>query len=170
MIPLGATVRWAGKYQKNSPVIGVVTGHPQPRMVEVDGKGAISEGLLEVVGEMASLDLPEVYVALDALRVELSAAVAERDALRDLVVAQGTTIAELGQEADDLREDRDKFKERSEDYADQIERLEGLEGFAANAASYVEDLLLVFMGERRPVRRIEPDELRRLAEFVFEGA
>lgn len=156
MIPIGATVRWAGKYQKNSPVIGVVTGHPQPRMVEVDGKGAISEGLLEVVGEMASLDLPEVYVALDALRVELTAAVAERDALRDLVVAQGTTIAELA-----VRADPDEALQT---------RIDDLQEWAANAASYVEDLLLVFMGERRPVRRIEPDELRRLAEFVFEGA
>jgi len=152
VIPLGAQVRWAGKYQKNSPVIGVVTGHPQPRMVEVDGKGAISEGLLEVVGEMTDERIVGHESVVRATVDDNIALRAERDALRELVVAQGVTIAELA------------IKD------DPAARIDELQEWAANASSYVEDLLLLFMGERRPVRRIEPDELRRLADFIFEGA
>lgn len=169
MIPIGATVRWAEKYQKNSPVIGMVTGHPQPRMVEVDGKGRISEGLLEVVGEMAHMtdgmtekDAREGYAEsqqkIMRLLADLSMATQERDALRELVVAQATTNAELAQELG--RTDPDEELKT---------RIDELQEWVANAASYVEDLLLLFMGERRPVRPIEPPELRRLAEFVFEG-
>lgn len=164
MIPIGATVRWRHKIDKRATVIGVVTGHPQPRMVEVDRKGWISEGLLEVVGEMAHMtdgmtekDARDGYAEsqqkIMRLFADLSMAEQERDALRELVVSQATTNAELAQEITDGDSDR----------------IAELEEWVGNAQSYVEDLLLLFMGERRPVRPIEPPELRRLAEFVFEG-
>lgn len=146
MISIGATVRWRHKIDKRATVIGVVTGHPQPRMVEVDGKGWISEGLLEVVGEMT--DETE-----EALNDKIDELMDERDALRELVVSQATVNAQLAQEITDG--DNDRIAE--------------LEEWVGNAQSYVEDLLLLFMGERRPVRPIEPPELRRLAEFMFEG-
>lgn len=158
MILIGATVRWRHKIDKRATVIGVVTGHPQPRMVEVDGKGWISEGLLEVVGEMTDQE--------ERMLIEVAA---ERDALRELVVSQATTNAELAEELERMRKSWTRAAARAEEYANEIERLEGFEQIAKDAATYVEDLLLLFMGERRPVRPIEPPELRRLAEFVFEG-
>lgn len=181
MIPIGATVRWRHKIDKRATVIGVVTGHPQPRMVEVDGKGWISEGLLEVVGEMAHMtdgmtekDARDGYAEsqqkIMRLFADLSMAEQERDALRELVVSQATTNAELAEELERMRKSWTRAAARAEEYANEIERLEEFEQIAKDAATYVEDLLLLFMGERRPVRPIEPPELRRLAEFVFEGA
>lgn len=159
MIPIGATVRWRHKIDKRATVIGVVTGHPQPRMVEVDGKGWISEGLLEVVGEMtdqAMVDSVRLNYE-DEIAAIMAPVVAERDALRELVVSQATANAELAQE---LQVGSDEALQA---------RIDELQEWAGNVQSYVEDLLLLFMGERRPVRSIEPPELRRLAEFVFEG-
>lgn len=175
MIPIGATVRWADKYHKNAPVMGVVTGHPAPRMVEVNGKGSISEGLLEVVGTMQHVDdYNDPVLKGLALESELTAAVAERDALRELVVAQAEANAELAGELSDMREAL-KDAEEERDAADEI-NAENLAGVREDFKRYedevthrMEDLLLLFMGERRPVRPIEPPELRRLAEFVFEG-
>jgi hypothetical protein len=163
-IPLGAQVRWAEKYQKNSPIIGVVTGYPQARMVEVDGKGAISVGLLEVVGEMANADA-----------VNFNALVAERDALAALVAEQCEAMAQMAPE--DAYDDKlrqlasalDEGRALKLDGENLKAKVDELTEWAANAASYLEDFLLVVYGERRPVRSIEPDELRRLADFVFEG-
>lgn len=147
MIPIGARVRWAEKYQKNSPVIGVVTGHPQARMVEVDGKGAISVGLLEVVGEMMT------EAQEDALNDKIEALMDERDAMAALVAEQCEAMASMVPGPDE----------------DLQAKIDELQEWAANAASYLEDFLLVIYGERRPVRPIEPVELRRLADFVFDG-
>lgn len=148
MIPIGARVRWADKYQKNSPVIGVVTGHPQARMVEVDGKGAISVGLLEVAGEMMT------EAQEDALNDKIEELMDERDALAALVAEQCEAMAGMVPGPDE----------------DLQAKIDELQEWATNAASYLEDFLLVIYGERRPVRPIEPVELRRLVDFVFEGA
>lgn len=170
MIPIGARVRWADKYQKNSPVIGVVTGHPQARMVEVDGKGAISVGLLEVVGEMAWTD---GHVA--TLEARIAEFEESTEGLQALVAEQCEAMADMapGEAYDGVLEKLASALEWGRglklDAENQQARADELTEWAVNAASYLEDFLLVVYGERRPVRPIEPVELRRLADFVFEG-
>lgn len=100
VIPLGAKVRWGRKYYK-SDWVGTVTGHPMPRMVECDGKGAISEGLLEVV-EMAATDGEKPYEHMTREEVEslalmqaakIAKLMCEVAALQELVVQQCEVIA-----------------------------------------------------------------------------
>lgn len=165
MIPLGAQVRWRPDVYK-APPIGTVTAR-KGRMLDIDGRGWwVSEGLLEVVG-MNEHEV-EFYAA------SCGVLEAERDALQAVVVQQCEAMAELSAELADMREAvKDAQDER--DAADEInaENLAGvredLKRFEAEVTYRVEDLLLVFMGERRPARPIEPPELRRLVEFVFEG-
>lgn len=157
MIPIGATVDIAnhgGRWR------GVVTGRPGPYSIEIDGRLTAPANLAKVVGEMTD------QAMIDSVRLNyeneiaaiMAPVVAERDALRELVVAQATTNAELVQEL-----------ERTDPDEELKTRIDELQEWVANVQSYTEDVLLLFMGERRPVRPIEPPELRRLAEFVFEG-
>ena len=103
MIPIGATVDIAnhgGRWR------GVVTGHPGPYSIEIDGRLTAPANLAKVVGEMTDEKLtgPQMQAFADLeqslfyTEQELTAAVAERDALRELVVAQATTNAELAQQ------------------------------------------------------------------------
>lgn len=156
MIPIGATVDITTPPGASKPNRwrGVVTGHPGPYSIEIDGRLTAPANLAKVVGAMHT-----DYSDANARHAELTAIVAERDALRELVAAQAMTNAELAQ------------KVASADGPDEAlqARIDELQEWVGNVQSYTEDVLLLFMGERRPVRRIEPDELRRLAEFVFEG-
>lgn len=126
----------------------MVTSHPGPYSIEIDGRLVAPANLAKVVGEMTDQE--------ERMLIEVAA---ERDALRELVAAQAMTNAELAQKA------------AGADGPDEAlqARIDELQEWVANVQSYVEDVLLLFMGERRPVRPIEPPELRRLAEFVFEG-
>jgi len=86
--PIGTKVQWAEKMRGPgvSAWVGEVTGHPQPRMVEVDGRGAISVGLLEVVGEMSDTSEIEALQALVVQQAEALADMVPRDdleAMRD---------------------------------------------------------------------------------------
>ena len=156
MIPIGATVDITTPPGASKPNRwrGVVTSHPGPYSIEIDGRLIAPANLAKVVG-MITEDQEH------ALYEEIVAAVAERDALRELVAAQAMTNAELAQKVEDGADGPDEALRA---------RIDELQEWAANVQSYTEDLLLLFMGERRPARPIEPDELRRLAEFVFEGA
>lgn len=181
MIPIGATVDIAnhgGRWR------GVVTGRPGPYSIEIDGRLTAPANLAKVVGMtedfMGHRDADRETARV--LHMELTAAVAERGALRDLVVAQATTNAGLAQQIKDMVPG-EVYDERLSELARVIEaervavkarddlqaKIEELQEWVANVQSYTEDVLLLFMGERRPVRPIEPPELRRLAEFVFEG-
>lgn len=152
MIPIGATVDITTPPGASKPNRwrGVVTSHPGPYSIEIDGRLIAPANLAKVVG-MITEDQEH------ALYEEIVAAVTERDALRELVAAQAMTNAELAQ----------KVVEGG-DTALQA-KIEELQEWVANVQSYTEDVLLLFMGERRPARPIEPPELRRLAKFVFEG-
>lgn len=162
MIPIGATVDITtppGALKPNR-WRGVVTGHPGPYSIEIDGRLTAPANLAKVVGEMDEHET--LRLVQDELTKQMTRnyeLLAERDALRELVVAQATTNAELAQEL-----------ERTDPDEELKSRIDELQEWVANVQSYTEDVLLLFMGERRPVRPIEPPELRRLAEFVFEGA
>ena len=160
MIPIGATVDITTPPGAPKPNRwrGVVTSHPGPYSIEIDGRLIAPANLAKVVGMtedfMGHRDADSETARV--LHMELTAAVTERDALRELVAAQAMTNAELAQSMTELEGGTNL-------------RVAELEEWVSNAQSYVEDLLLLFMGERRPVRPIEPPELRRLADFVFEG-
>lgn len=147
MIPIGAKVRWAEKMGRSSWV-GVVTGHPQPRMVECDGRGAISEGLLEVVG-MDNLDNPH---NVEPSAADMVALRAQLEGLQAVVVAQaealaGMVPAELVGEMEALREKADKWDD--------------LPGYLAEVLSDVMGTSNPATLEFCPIRSV-----KRLAEFV----
>lgn len=96
MIPLGATVRWRDAIHK-SAWSGVVTGHPRAKMVEVDGRGAISEGLLEVVG-MDAGTTEEARREIEARISGYSEMVLEVAGLTEVVTQQCELIGELQEE------------------------------------------------------------------------
>ena len=128
MIPLGATVRWRDVIYK-SAWSGVVTGHPRAKMVEVDGRGAISEGLLEVVEvtleEMQAMTTDQL---LGSLRGEIAG-------LTEIVTQQCELIASMSADASEFR--------RLQAVEDDFQRLR-------DAAS---DALLAITGTRRPSQR-----------------
>lgn len=100
MIPIGATVDIAnhgGRWR------GVVTSRPGPYSIEIDGRLTAPANLAKVVGMtedfMGHRDADSETARV--LHMELTAAVAERDALRELVVAQATKNAELAQQIAD---------------------------------------------------------------------
>lgn len=135
MIPLGATVRWRDAIHK-SAWSGVVTGHPGAKMVEVDGRGAISDGLLEVVE--VSIDLPETTVKADALKVEIAG-------LTEIVAQQCELIASMSADASEFR------------------RLQAVEDDFQRLRDAVSDALLALTGTRRPSVRDCPGHA--LSEF-----
>lgn len=86
VIPLGATVRWARTIEHRKE--WVVTGHPQPGYVELDGHGAVSETALEVVNapqndEIAALT--EVVAQQCGLIASMQADASDFQRLRDAV-------------------------------------------------------------------------------------
>lgn len=142
LIPLGATVRWRDAIHK-SAWSGVVTGHPRDKMVEVDGRGAISEGLLEVV-KMVEIRLPQGALQHEAL-------VAEVEALQAVVLQQCEVIAAMSADASEFK------------------RLQGIETFSYALQDAAVNALLALTGTRRPSQRDCPmPELWVLAEVVEE--
>ena len=140
MIPLGATVRWRDAIHK-SAWSGVVTGHPSAKMVEVDGRGAISEGLLEVVEvtleEMQAMPTDQL---LGSLRGEIAG-------LTEIVAQQCELIASKSADASEFR------------------RLQAVEDDFQRLRDAVSDALLALTGTRRPsVRDCPLEELAALAE------
>lgn len=125
VIPLGATVRWKDVVYK-SAWSAVVTGHPRPKMVEVNGRSTISEGLLEVV-----------EVTLD----EKQAMTEERDGLAAVVAQQCELIGELQEELAACPD------------ADEIEHLREAKESASALKDAVSDVLLALTGTRRPSQR-----------------
>lgn len=117
----------------------MVTGHPGPRMVECDGRGAISEGLLEVVGEMEALDNPH--------NAEPSAA--DMLALQALVVQQAEALADMVPRGD-LEAMRDKAEAWDE------------------VPGFLEAILSEVMGTSHPASLVACplESVRRFAEFV----
>jgi len=105
MITIGTTVRWGAKYDKNQPVIGVVTAERpgatgRNRMLEIDGRGWwVSEKLLEGDGMLEKTDI--------------AALKDERDALTAVVAQQCELIMHLqdgatgAKELEDLRDRAD---------------------------------------------------------------
>lgn len=88
--PIGTRVRWRPEIWAKGDWVGEVTGHPHPRMVEVTGYPAVSLGLLEKVGEMASM---VAQIDMDAaLAAEVARIQAENDALAGVVAAQMDAI------------------------------------------------------------------------------
>ena len=138
MIPLGATVRWRDAIHK-SAWSGVVTGHPRAKMVEVDGRGAISEGLLEVVDMDAGWASDAMERRADAPRD------AEIAALTEVVAQQCELIASMQADASEFR--------RLQDVEDDFQRLRDA----------VSDALLALTGTRRPSQRDYPGHA--LSEF-----
>lgn len=65
---------------------GVVTNHPGPYSIEIDGRLIAPANLAKVVGKMTDQE--------ERMLIEVAA---ERDALRELVAAQAMTNAELAQ-------------------------------------------------------------------------
>ena len=124
MIPLGATVRWRDAIHK-STWSGVVTGHPRAKMVEVDGRGAISEGLLEVV-EMREED--RAFHEMNQLQQECAQ-------LTEIVAQQCELIASMTADADE------------------IEHLREAKEAASALKDAVSDALLALTGTRRPSQR-----------------
>ncbi len=178
-IPLGSTVRWRDAIAR-TPWVGTVTAHITDKMVECDGKGGISVGLLEVieVGEM--YDESAMDMATHGLvdREELDAMRAERDALQALVAEQCVAMAlmvpdvaadALTAELQKTAKIADQQKARADTLDGELQKANEYVDFAAKIADYLEGYLLAIYGERRPVRPIEPRELRDLVNFVFEG-
>lgn len=135
VIPLGATVRWRDTIHK-SAWSGVVTGHPSAKMVEVDGRGAISEGLLEVV------EVREDFMGHREFDSELARTLAaERDGLTEIVAQQCEVIAEIQEELAACPD------------ADEIEALREAKENASTLKDAVSDALLAITGTRRPSQR-----------------
>lgn len=152
MIPIGSSVRWHPDLGVKSDWVGVVTANPRPRMVECDGRGQISVGLLEVVGEMN-----ENFMGHREIDSELARTLtAEVASLQAVIIAQAEAMAEMVPAPD-------------EPDPGMQAKIEGYREWVADMTSYFEDYLSVAVGSARPVRPIEPVELRRLAEFIFEG-
>ena len=128
VIPLGATVRWRDAIHK-SAWSGVVTGHPRAKMVEVDGRGAISEGLLEVV-EMTLDEMQEMTTdhLLGSLRGEIAG-------LTEIVAQQCEVIASMSADASEFK------------------RLQAVEDDFQRLRDAVSDALLAVTGTRRPSQR-----------------
>ena len=124
VIPLGATVRWRDAIHK-SAWSGVVTGHPRAKMVEVDGRGAISEGLLEVV------DVREEDRAFH----EMNQLQQECAQLTEIVAKQCELIASMTADASEFR------------------RLQAVEDDFQRLRDAVSDALLALTGTRRPSAR-----------------
>ena len=140
MIPLGATVRWRDAIHK-SAWSGVVTGRPRAKMVEVDGRGAISEGLLEVVGMDAGWASDAMERRADAPRD------AEIAGLAEVIAQQCEIIASMTADASEFR------------------RLQAVEDDFQRLRDAVSDALLALTGTRRPsVRDCPLEELAALAE------
>ena len=139
-IPLGATVRWREAIHK-SAWSGVVTGHPRAKMVEVDGRGAISEGLLEVV------DLQEEDRAFH----EMNQLQQECAQLTEIVAQQCELIGEIQEELAACPD------------ADEIEHLREAKESASALKDAVSDALLALTGTRRPSQRDYPGHA--LSEF-----
>lgn len=136
MIPLGAIVRWKDVIYK-SAWSGVVTGHPRPGMIEVGGRGAISEGLLEVV---------EDFMGHREIDSELARTLAaERDGLTEVVAQQCELIASMTADASEFR------------------RLQAVEDDFQRLRDAVSDALLALTGTRRPSQRDYPGHA--LSEF-----
>lgn len=134
--PLGATVRWRDAIHK-SAWSGVVTGHPRAKMVEVDGRGAISEGLLEVV-DMDDLTPPhwgEAEEMKASMCEQFEEMRAERDGLTEIVTQQCEVIASMSADASEFK--------RLQDVEDDFQRLRDA----------VSDALLALTGTRRPSQR-----------------
>lgn len=139
LIPLGATVRWRDTIYK-SAWSGVVTAHPRAKMVEVDGRGAISEGLLEVV------EVQEDFMGHREADSELARTLAvERDGLTAIVAQQCNLIASMSADASEFK--------RLQDVEDDFQRLRDA----------VSDALLALTGTRRPSQRDYPGHA--LSEF-----
>jgi hypothetical protein len=130
MIPLGATVRWRDTIYK-SAWSGVVTGHPRAKMVEVDGRGAISEGLLEVV-EMDAGTTEEARREIEARISGYSEMVMEVAGLTEIVAQQCELIASMTADASEIK--------RLQEVEDDFQRLRDA----------VSDALLALTGARRP--------------------
>ena len=145
VIPLGATVRWRDAIHK-SAWSGVVTGHPSAKMVEVDGRGAISEGLLEVV-DMDAGTTEEARREIEARISGYSEMVLEVAGLTEIVAQQCELIASRTADASEFR--------RPQEVEDDFQRLRDA----------VSDALLALTGTRRPsVRDCPLEELAALAE------
>lgn len=143
MIPLGATVRWRDAIHK-SAWSGVVTGHPRDKMVEVDGRGAISEGLLEVV------DVTEDFMGHREVDNELARTLtAEVEALQSVVLQQCEVIAAMSADASEFK------------------RLQACEADLLALRDAVSDALLALTGTRRPTLQDfgnHPTEIWAMAE------
>ena len=125
MIPLGATVRWRDAIHK-SAWSGVVTSHPRAQMVEVDGRGAISEGLLEVVDVAGHREIDNELARTLAAEVE---------GLTEVVAQQCEIIASMTTDASEFR------------------RLQAVEDDFQRLRDAVSDALLALTGTRRPSQR-----------------
>lgn len=76
-LPVGCSVRWNPEYS-NKPWVGVVTAHLTATMVECDGQGGLSVGLLERIDPN---DPPAEPDELTRLRAEI-------DALTEVIAMQ----------------------------------------------------------------------------------
>lgn len=135
VIPLGATVRWRDTIYK-SAWSGVVTGHPRAKMVEVDGRGAISEGLLEVV---------DMTVEEDRAFHEMNQLQQECAQLTEVVTQQCELIASMTADASEIK------------------RLQAVEDDFQRLRDAVSDALLALTRTRRPSQRDYPGHA--LSEF-----
>lgn len=151
MFPIGARVTWDHKYYR-SDWVGEVTGHPFARMVEVDGRGAISVALLKEVGGMQKSTLAEVYPNGKSPAEQHQALREEIDGLQTLVALQAEALGEMVPAPT----------------RDELARREQLEDFAEDVVDLLEAYLSAHHGGSRPLLRDHP-ELRALADLVFEG-
>lgn len=142
MIPLGAKVQWKDTVYK-SAWTGIVTGHPRPGMIQVDGAGAISEGLLKVV-EMDRREEDKAWHDADQAAQTISQ-------LEAVVLQQCEVIAAMSADASEFK------------------RLQGVETFSYALQDAAVNALLALTGTRRPSQRDCPvPELWALAEAVEE--
>jgi len=136
--PIGTKVQWAEKMRGPgvSAWVGEVTGHPQPRMVEVDGRGAISVGLLEVFGEMS--DTSEI------------------EALQAVIVQQAEAMARMvpSEALDDLRDEVERLREAADNW-------DNVPAYLSEVLSEVMGSYAPASLEGCPLRSV-----KRLAEFV----
>lgn len=184
--PIGSTVKWKDRYYKDG-WRGKVTGHPMARMVEVNGQGAISVGLLELVEmDMDDLTPPhwtgETIDQLKSERYELAYAITggeDAPGLLDSVpVAQLVEIAKSqhrqhSQQIDENMALNELVAQQCEligqlqPDASEFKRLQELEDGFSVLQDRVSDMLMALVGSRTPTRETcknWPPELYALAE------
>lgn len=147
---IGDRVRWRPDIMKVAWV-GVVSGYPHPRMVQCDGRGCISQGLLEKVGEMTG---PEMQEMAD-VEYNLHLMTEERDGMAATAAMQCELIMELQTAAAACTKQLSKITEKSQLDDDWFEGL----------IDRLELYLVRHTGSRRPVAIADPD-LRALVAHI----